>query len=492
MAGSVSLSDEKSSPENVVLKSVDEGYVKKKGVTFEVEEISKQDGDSSKLSSVVAEIRDEFETAASYGKEVAVMLEVGKLPYQPSFLKVILSRILYLMSPSMSLRDPPSMKSMKSASRTMKSARSYFEDVGKDVNSKACNLSSTLDKLYAWEKKLYKEVKDEERLRIIYEKQCKRLKTLDEEGAESSKIDAARASIRRLLTKLDISVKAIDAISSRIHKLRDEELQPQVAELIHGLIRMWKAMLKCHQKQFQAVMESKMRRLKANTALQTDSTSRATTVLERELRAWCERFNEWISSQKSYVESLNGWLLNCLQYEPELTPDGPIPYSPGRLGAPPIFVICNDWHQAMEAISEARVANAMNTFATSLHQLWEKQDEEGRQRLKAEYISKDYEKQLRASHRTEKREQDDAMSEKTGLSVVPSELDDLKVDLDSMRHKLAEERIKHKDAMKLVHDAASSSLQGGLVPIFKALEVFTSEALKAHEHVRLQHPGQSS
>ncbi|KAK6114898.1 hypothetical protein DH2020_007167 [Rehmannia glutinosa] len=533
MAGSVSLSDEKSSPENVVLKSVDEGYVKKKGVTFEVEEISKQDGDSSKLSSVtllsprgtrdlrevVAEIRDEFETAASYGKEVAVMLEVGKLPYQPSFLKddgyreltpfltVILSRILYLMSPSMSLRDPPSMKSTKSASRTMKSARSYFEDVGKDVNSKACNLSSTLDKLYAWEKKLYKEVKDEERLRIIYEKQCKRLKTLDEEGAESSKIDAARASIRRLLTKLDISVKAIDAISSRIHKLRDEELQPQVAELIHGeqqlllllaysksirLIRMWKAMLKCHQKQFQAVMESKMRRLKANTALQTDSTSRATTVLERELRAWCERFNEWISSQKSYVESLNGWLLNCLQYEPELTPDGPIPYSPGRLGAPPIFVICNDWHQAMEAISEARVANAMNTFATSLHQLWEKQDEEGRQRLKAEYISKDYEKQLRASHRTEKREQDDAMSEKTGLSVVPSELDDLKVDLDSMRHKLAEERIKHKDAMKLVHDAASSSLQGGLVPIFKALEVFTSEALKAHEHVRLQHPGQSS
>lgn len=47
-------------------------------------------------------------------------------------------------------------------------------------------------------------------------------------------MDAARASIRRLLTKLDVSIKAIDAISSRIQKLRDEELQPQVAELIHG------------------------------------------------------------------------------------------------------------------------------------------------------------------------------------------------------------------------------------------------------------------
>lgn len=256
-------------------------------------------------------------------------------------------------------------------------------------------------------------------------------------------------------------------------------------------------MFKCHQKQFQAVMESRMRKLKANTGLQTDT--RATTELERELRAWCDRFNDWIRFQKSYVESLNGWLLHCLQYEPEDTPDGPVPYSPGRLGAPPIFVICNDWSQAMDAVSEARVANAMNTFATSLRQLWEKQDEEGRQRIKAEYLSNDYKKQLKA-HRTDKGKtgpDQDAMSEKTGLSVVQSDngvspLDDLKVDLDSMRAKLAEERTKHRDAMKLVHDAASSSLQGGLVPIFKALESFTSEALKAHEHVRLQNPERRS
>lgn len=261
---------------------------------------------------------------------------------------------------------------------------------------------------------------------------------------------------------------------------------------------MWKAMLKCHQKQFQAIMESKMRKLKANIGPQTDSNSRATAQLERELRAWCDRFNNWIGFQKSYVESLNGWLLQCLQYEPEVTPDGTVPYSPGRLGAPPIFVICNDWHQAMEAISEAKVANAMTTFSTSLRQLWEKQDEEGRQRLRAEYLSKDYERQLKERGKLGKSDHDhDSVSDKGGLSVVASDggvshLDDLKVDLDSMRQRLDEERVKHKDARKLVHDAASSSLKGGLVPIFKALESFTSEALKAHEHVRLKHPGQGA
>ncbi|KAL6563414.1 Thioredoxin-like domain [Orobanche gracilis] len=129
---------------------------------------------------------------------------------------------------------------------------------------------------------------------------------------------------------------------------------------------MWKAMLKCHQKQFQAVMESKMRRHKLNIGLQADPGSRAATELERELRAWCGRFNDWIRFQRSYVESLNEWLIRCLERE------------------------------------------------------------------------------------------HDAMSDKTGLSVVPSEnnsgvsaLDDLKVDLDSMKHKLTEERLKHKDAMKL-------------------------------------------
>lgn len=75
------------------------------------------------------------------------------------FFSVILSRMLYLLSPSMSIHELPSNQSAKLDPNTVKLASSYFEDVGKDINFKACNLSSTLDKLYAWEKKLYKEVK---------------------------------------------------------------------------------------------------------------------------------------------------------------------------------------------------------------------------------------------------------------------------------------------------------------------------------------------
>jgi len=75
---------------------------------------------------------------------------------------------------------------------------------------------------------------DEERLRAIYEKQFKRLKTLDNLGAESSKIDATRASIRKLQTKINICIRTAETIMGRIHKLRDNELQPQLAALING------------------------------------------------------------------------------------------------------------------------------------------------------------------------------------------------------------------------------------------------------------------
>lgn len=72
---------------------------------------------------------------------------------------MILSRIMYLIAPSLTISDSPSMKYVKLASQSMKLAKSYIEDARKEANAKVCNLSSTLDKLYAWEKKLYKEIK---------------------------------------------------------------------------------------------------------------------------------------------------------------------------------------------------------------------------------------------------------------------------------------------------------------------------------------------
>lgn len=57
---------------------------------------------------------------------------------------------------------------------------------------------------------------------------------MDNRGAEATKIDATESLIRKLLTKINICIKSVETISGRIHKLRDEELQPQLAALING------------------------------------------------------------------------------------------------------------------------------------------------------------------------------------------------------------------------------------------------------------------
>nr|XP_043617421.1 nitrate regulatory gene2 protein-like [Erigeron canadensis] len=472
-AHSVNTELDKHSPETVVLHSMDEGYEGKKGGSFDIDEGSTPEIESSILSSfttlsahgsrdlheVVNEIKDEFETAFSYGKEVALMLEAGKLPYQSRFavLKVVLSKVFYPSASSSTSSYHP-IQSASSRSRVIKLAGSYkVDDVPEDRSVK---LSSTLEKLYMWEKKLYKEVKDEERIRVMYEKMYKRLAQLDKSGAEYSKIEAAEASIKSLMTKLNLSIKTIDAISSEIHKVRDMELHPQVSELIYGLIRMWQSIVKCHRKQFEAIMESRSRTLRANTSIERDSSLRTTLELETGLVTWAQHFNNWINAQKSYVDSLNGWLLQCIDHEPETTIDGEVPYSPGRLGAPPIFIICNDWQREIKSVSQERVSKAMNNFAMNLRQLLERQDDIQRLMLKKEHLAKDF----------ARKRQNLGPDEPHG-SMVPSESP---VDLD------------YKEAMKLVKNVGSGSLQGGVIPIFKALENFTCDALKAHEHVRLQ------
>lgn len=74
-------------------------------------------------------------------------------------------------------------------------------------------------------------------MRITYDKEWKRLKELDANGAEPYKIDTTRASIRALLTRINISIRSAKVICRRIHTLRDDELHPHLVTLIQGYDR---------------------------------------------------------------------------------------------------------------------------------------------------------------------------------------------------------------------------------------------------------------
>lgn len=74
----------------------------------------------------------------------------------------------------------------------------------------------------------------EEKMRTAHERKSQKLKRLDERGAEAHKVDTTRSMIRSLSTKIRIAIQVVEKISLKINKLRDDELWPQLNELIQG------------------------------------------------------------------------------------------------------------------------------------------------------------------------------------------------------------------------------------------------------------------
>ncbi|MFQ6628580.1 hypothetical protein Gotur_008096 [Gossypium turneri] len=72
---------------------------------------------------------------------------------------------------------------------------------------------------------------------MIHSKKRSQMRILDQRGADAHRVDSTRTSIRALSTKMRVTVQVIDNIVITINKVMDEELWPQINELIHS--RKW-------------------------------------------------------------------------------------------------------------------------------------------------------------------------------------------------------------------------------------------------------------
>lgn len=221
---------------------------------------------------------------------------------------------------------------------------------------------------------------------------------------------------------------------------------------------MWKNMLECHRNQCQALREAKSF---GSSGKHDDSHLDATSQLEQEIVNWTYRFSSWIGAQKGYVKALNNWLLKCLPDEREETVDGVAPFSPGRLGAPPIFVICNQWSQAMERLSEKEVIDSMRILAMGVFQLWEQDKLEVRQKMVAH---KDMERDVRKLDREDQKMQKQIQALDKKMIMVSG--DDTLV-----------------PGTAVYQSDTSMNLQGSLQRIFEAMERFTADSVKAYEEL---------
>ncbi|XP_062192471.1 protein ROLLING AND ERECT LEAF 2-like [Phragmites australis] len=322
------------------------------------------------LVEAMKDIDSQFLGICDAAREVSVMLEASRAQYStPNDLSV------KMLNPVALLR---SASSRSSSSRFLLAPSSSIEDLydndtGSCYSEESCSSMSgshhsTLDRLYTWEKKLFKEVKAGERLRIEYEKRLTHLRNQDVKGEEPSSVDKTRAALRSLHTRLKVSIHTVQSISRRIEILRDEELHPQLMELIHGLSRMWRAMAERHKAQKRTIEDAKLlfhqHHPSAATAIslgpmEATTPPPAAVALEYEIRAWRGALETWLSAQRAYTRALAAWACRCLGIG-----GGAHPAHAAAL--PPAFLVCMEWARAVDAASEARVMDGLDFFVAGV------------------------------------------------------------------------------------------------------------------------------
>ncbi|OEL21197.1 hypothetical protein BAE44_0017784 [Dichanthelium oligosanthes] len=343
----------------------------------------------SYLNSCMKEIEILFIKASDSGKEVPRMLEADKVNFRPllpeekapgSAASGFFAKLFACFREEVHIPQPPpqaevkyltwhrSMSSLSSSSRnplgtaTKDDTDGLTGNIFSGVYMNAGSHASTLDRLYAWERKLYDEVKASSAICRQYDEKCRQLRHQESRGESQMSIDKTRAVVKDLHSRILVAIQRIDMISKNIEDLRDKELQPQLEELIGSLTRMWATMLECHKHQHEIIMK---------VSIQSESQLQATLLLQVELSTLCSNFQKWISSHRAYLNSLNSWLLKCvksLQRRRKSSRKKKAEADPiTKYAVAPIFKTCESWIKLLDNLPTKELEDAIKGLATVIH-----------------------------------------------------------------------------------------------------------------------------
>ncbi|KAK1272776.1 hypothetical protein QJS04_geneDACA012508 [Acorus gramineus] len=436
------------------------------------------------LAEIVAAIEEYFGKAAAAGEAVSDLLETGRAQLDRSFrqLKKTVyhsSSVLSSISSSFSSKPPLAIKYRLETSSLVDSGggRSHC---------------STLDRLLAWEKKLYEEVKAREGVKIEHEKKLSSLQSQEYRGRDDAKLDKTKASIQKLQSLIIVTSQAVTTTSSAIIKVRDSELAPQLVELCYGyacmkpesdikwkndkhmqilnyistcsLMQMWRSMNQFHE---------------------------ATRHLEAAVSTWHSSFSRLIKHQRDYIRSLYGWLKLTLFNVCDV-PDKAQPISSN----PPseFLSFCDELKQALDRLPDTVASEALKSFVNVINAINLKQGEELKIKKRAESVTKELEKKSTALRSIEKKFYHSYSL--VGMNGLPPDdggagqvldardpLAEKKLEIAACRRRVEEEMSRHSKAVEVTRAMTLNNIQTGLPGVFQAMTGFSGLFAEALEGV---------
>ncbi|XP_020265429.1 uncharacterized protein LOC109840999 [Asparagus officinalis] len=421
---------------------------------------------SVSLLQVLMDLDDHFLKASEGAHEVSKMLEANRMHYHSNFA----DNRGHIDHSARVMRVITWNRSFKGMLNTI-DGRDDFDNDEWETHA------TVLDKMLAWEKKLYEEVKAGELMKIEYQRKVALLNKQKRRGANAESIEKTKAAVSHLHTRYIVDMQSMDSTVHEIQRLRDDQLYPKLVELVDGMAKMWETMYSHHDSQLKIVNGIKNLDILTTVRETTEHHHGRTVQLHDVIREWQSQFQKLISHQKEYIQALNSWLkLNLIPTESNLKEKVS---SPPRVHHPPIQDLLVSWHEHMEKLPDELAKNAIQSFVAVTNTIMLLQQEELKQKEKCEELRKEYMKKSRAfddwyhKHSQKKAATgEDIEGENPEVANQKDLVAERKFVVDSLKTRLDDEIEAHQKLCRQVREKSLGSLKSHLPELFRAMSDF--------------------
>lgn len=431
------------------------------------------------LLQIFAELDDHFLKASESAHDVSKMLEATRLHYHSNFADNRghidhSARVMRVITWNRSFKGIPNV------------------DDGKDeFDSEEHETHATvLDKLLAWEKKLYDEVKAGELMKFEYQKKVASLNRLKKRG-NSEASEKAKAAVSHLHTRYIVDMQSMDSTVSEINSLRDGQLYPKLVQLVEGMATMWDIMRLHH--------ETQSKKVTALRSLDTSHCPKQTSQHHHErtiqllgvVQGWHSEIGKLVAYQKVYIKALNNWLkLNLIPIESSLKEKVS---SPPRIQRPPIQGLLLTWQDHLEKLPDDVARTAIHNFGAVISTIVTLQEDEIKMKDKCEETRKELARKKRHfedwcnknMHKTIPDEIDpDGPEGHTRNDVVAEK----QFAVEIVKKRLEEEEEAYERLCLQVREKSIASIKSRLPELFRALSDFASSCSEMYRSLRPRSP----
>ncbi|XP_023518365.1 nitrate regulatory gene2 protein-like isoform X1 [Cucurbita pepo subsp. pepo] len=423
------------------------------------------------LVEIIKELDEYFLKAAEAGAGLSVLLEVPTFSSQNKGAGQVYSN-RWSLSPSLRVWG----SNTKPDAFGKLNGQLIATNMGNGYTGNSGSHCSTVEKLYAWEKKLYQEVKIAEAIRIEHEKKVDLLRKLELRRADYLKTEKTKKEVEKLESQMMVASQAIETTSTEIIKLREIELYPQLLEFVKGLMCMWRSMYECHQVQTHIVEQLKYLNILPSAEPTSEIHRQSTLQLELEVQQWHGSFCNLVKAQRDYVQSLTGWLrLSLFQISgnPLLRTD-----QHSR-----IYELCEEWNLAVDRIPEKVASEGIKSFLTVIHAIVVQQAAENRQRKKADSALKELDKRANELRSLESKYVSHSMRECSASTRGRDPVQEKKNKVENLRTKARDEKQKYESLISVTRSMTIYNLQMSFPHVFQAMVGFSSVCMHAYEAV---------